>query len=126
MEGLFCVVVFFYGGLWCEGDCKDYVFVGEVLVVIGVIVMVVDYWLYLEVCYFDFLLDCVVVMVFVWWWLDWQGYVGLCLFVVGYSVGVYNVVMVVIDGCWFEVQGLCIEMLLGWIGMVGFYNFFLI
>lgn len=53
------VVVFFYGGSWNEGSCKDYVFVGEVLSLCGFIVVLFDYCVYFEVCYFDFVKDSV-------------------------------------------------------------------
>src|SRR4051812_20491953 len=52
------LVIFIYGGSWRMGSRRDYGFVGQALAARGFTVMVIDYRLYPEVRYPDFLNDC--------------------------------------------------------------------
>jgi acetyl esterase/lipase len=117
------VVVFFYGGSWNRGERSDYRFVAEALAARGIVTVLVDYRLYPQVRYPDFLKDCAKALA--WTQRDISGYGGdpQRLFVMGHSAGAYNAAMLALDPRWLASEGLSPAMLSGWIGLAGPYDF---
>tara|TARA_R110000764_G_scaffold138885_9_gene226895 strand:+ start:79243 stop:80196 length:954 start_codon:yes stop_codon:yes gene_type:complete len=117
------VVVFYYGGSWSSGERAQYRFVGQALASRGIITVIPDYRLYPEVRYPDFLRDSAKALA----WTkahqsDWQQEPGP-LFVMGHSAGAYNAAMLALDPRWLAEEQLSPEMLSGWIGLAGPYDF---
>jgi acetyl esterase/lipase len=117
------VVVFYYGGSWRNGERANYRFVGQALASRGIIAVIPDYRLYPEVRYPDFLRDSAKALA----WTrahqaDWQSPNGP-LFVMGHSAGAYNAAMLALDPRWLEQEQLSPEILSGWIGLAGPYDF---
>ena len=117
------IVVFFYGGSWNEGERKDYLFVGEALASRGVVTVIADYRLYPQVRYPDFLTDCASAVA--WARREITAYGGdpTRIFVMGHSAGAYNAAMLALDPRWLAAQGMTPDMLKGWIGLAGPYDF---
>jgi len=117
------VVVFFYGGNWSMGERKDYAFVGRALASRGIVAVIPDYRLYPQVKYPDFLDDSAQAVA--WASKNIASYGGdpKSLFVMGHSAGAYNAAMVALDGRWLAKQGLAPNILAGWIGLAGPYDF---
>jgi acetyl esterase/lipase len=122
-NGLAPVVVFFYGGNWNSGARNDYRFVGEALASRGMVAVLVDYRLYPQVRYPDFIEDSAQAVA--WTLKEVQRYGGDPgrLFVMGHSAGAYNAAMVVLDPRWLAVHGLTPAAVRGWIGLAGPYDF---
>lgn len=117
------LVVFFYGGSWNRGERAQYRFVGEALSARGVVVLVADYRLYPTVRYPEFLTDCAAALAFAYrrlgeWRVDPHR-----VFVAGHSAGAYNAAMLALDPRWLGGQGLRPDILAGWIGLAGPYDF---
>ena len=117
------VIVFFYGGNWVSGKREDYAFVGQALAKRGFVVVVPDYRLYPEVRYPDFLDDSAQAVA--WTAREIAKYGGdpKRVFVMGHSAGAYNAAMLALDGRWLGKQGVKPDMLRGWIGLAGPYDF---
>lgn len=117
------VVVFFYGGNWTTGERGDYAFVGRALAARGIVTVVADYRLYPEVSYPTFLDDTAQAVA--WTYREVARYGGdpQRLFVMGHSAGAYNAAMMALDGRWLAKQGMTPQMLRGWIGLAGPYDF---
>lgn len=117
------VIVFFYGGNWVSGKRADYAFVGRALAARGFVVVVPDYRLYPQVHYPDFLVDGAAAVA--WTARDIASHGGdpKHIYVMGHSAGAYNAAMLALDPRWLGEQGLKPDMLRGWIGMAGPYNF---
>ena len=117
------LVVFVYGGTWSSGDRADYRFAGEALAARGFTVMVVDYRLYPEVRYPDFLQDCARATGYA---LEHAAALGADpqrVFLYGHSAGAYNVAMLALDPRWLRAVGHAPGELAGWIGLAGPYDF---
>ena len=117
------LVIFIYGGSWSMGSRKDYRFAGEALAAQGFTVMVVDYRLYPEVRYPDFLQDCAKA---VGYGLEHARELGADprrVFLYGHSAGAYNVAMLALDPRWLRAAGHSPDELAGWVGLAGPYNF---
>lgn len=117
------LVIFIYGGSWNMGSRRDYRFAGEALAAQGFTVMVVDYRLYPEVRYPDFLEDCAKA---VGYGLEHARELGADprrVFLYGHSAGAYNVAMLALDPRWLRAAGHSPEELAGWVGLAGPYNF---
>ncbi|SDS01659.1 Acetyl esterase/lipase [Halopseudomonas sabulinigri] len=117
------VVVFYYGGSWRSGERGNYRFVGQALASRGIIAVIPDYRLYPEVRYPDFLRDSAKALA----WTrahqaDWQSPQGP-LFVMGHSAGAYNAAMLALDSRWLDQEQLSPDILSGWIGLAGPYDF---
>ncbi|MBD8532518.1 MULTISPECIES: alpha/beta hydrolase [unclassified Massilia] len=117
------VIVFFYGGNWVSGQREDYAFVGRALAARGFVVVVPDYRLYPQVRYPDFLIDGAAAVA--WTAREIAGHGGdpAHIFVMGHSAGAYNAAMLALDPRWLGKQGLKPDMLRGWIGLAGPYDF---
>jgi acetyl esterase/lipase len=117
------LVIFFYGGSWSMGSRRDYAFAGQALAARGFVVMVVDYRLYPEVRYPDFLRDCAQA---VGYGLDHARELGADprrVFLLGHSAGAYNAAMLALDPRWLHAVGHSPDELAGWVGLAGPYNF---
>lgn len=117
------LVIFIYGGSWNMGRRADYRFAGEALAAQGFTVMVVDYRLYPEVKYPDFLQDCARA---VGYGLEHARELGADprrVFLYGHSAGAYNVAMLALDPRWLRAAGHSPDELAGWVGLAGPYNF---
>jgi len=117
------LVIFIYGGSWNMGTRRDYRFAGEALAAQGFTVMVVDYRLYPEVRYPDFLRDCAQA---VGYGLEHARELGADprrVFLYGHSAGAYNVAMLALDPRWLQAVGHSPDELAGWVGLAGPYNF---
>jgi acetyl esterase/lipase len=117
------LVIFIYGGSWNSGTRQDYGFAGEALAAQGFTVMVVDYRLYPDVRYPDFLQDCATA---VGYGLEHARELGADphrVFLYGHSAGAYNVAMLALDPRWLRAVGHSPDELAGWVGLAGPYNF---
>jgi acetyl esterase/lipase len=117
------VVVFFYGGSWNKGERADYAFVGSALASRGIVTVVADYRLYPQVRYPTFLEDSAAAVA----WTNSQiarfGGDAEHIFVMGHSSGAYNASMVALDKRWLEKSDLSPNIVRGWIGLAGPYDF---
>ena len=117
------LVIFIYGGSWSMGSRSDYRFAGAALAARGFTVMVVDYRLYPEVKYPDFLKDCALA---VGYGLEHAREFGADprrVFLYGHSAGAYNAAMLALDPRWLHAVGHSPGELAGWVGLAGPYNF---
>lgn len=117
------LAVFFYGGSWSSGDRADYRFVGEALASRGIVTVVADYRLSPEVSYPAFLEDCALA---VKWAHDNARRLGASprrIHTVGHSAGAYNAAMMALDPRWLGSVGLRPQVLAGWAGLAGPYDF---
>jgi acetyl esterase/lipase len=117
------LVIFIYGGSWNMGSRREYRFAGEALAARGFTVMVVDYRLYPEVKYPDFLKDCAQAVAY---GLEHARELGADphrVFLYGHSAGAYNVAMLALDPRWLRDVGHSPDELAGWVGLAGPYNF---
>ena len=117
------LVIFFYGGSWNSGSRQDYRFAGEALAARGFTVMVVDYRLYPEVKYPDFLQDCAQAVGYGLAHARELGADPRRVFLYGHSAGAYNVAMLALDPRWLRAAGHSPDELAGWVGLAGPYNF---
>lgn len=117
------LVIFIYGGSWNMGSRREYAFAGQALAARGFVVMVVDYRIYPEVRYPDFLEDCAKA---VGYGLEHARELGADprrVFLVGHSAGAYNAAMLALDPRWLRAVGHSPDELAGWVGLAGPYNF---
>ncbi|ROL74053.1 esterase [Pseudomonas protegens] len=117
------VVVFFYGGSWNSGSRNDYDFVGEALASRGMVAVLADYRLYPQVRYPAFLEDAARAVA---WTHEHIGEFGADprrLFLMGHSSGAYNVAMLALDSRLLGQVGLTPQIIKGWIGLAGPYDF---
>ena len=117
------VIVFFYGGNWVSGERDDYAFVGRSLAKRGFEVVIPDYRLYPQVSYPDFLRDGARAVVWTERRIAAYGGDPKRLFVMGHSAGAYNAAMLALDPRWLREQGSSPDILRGWVGMAGPYDF---
>ena len=117
------VIVFFYGGNWVSGERKDYAFVGRALAARGFVVVIPDYRLYPEVRYPDFLDDAAQAVAWTRREIAAHGGDPQKIFLMGHSAGAYNAAMLALDARWLGRQGSTPDMLRGWIGLAGPYDF---
>ena len=117
------VIVFFYGGNWVSGERDDYAFVGRSLAQRGFVVVIPDYRLYPRASYPDFLHDGARAVVWTERRIAAYGGDPKRLFLMGHSAGAYNAAMLALDPRWLREQGSSPDILRGWIGMAGPYNF---
>ena len=117
------LVIFIYGGSWNSGMRRDYRFAGEALAARGFTVMVVDYRLYPEVKYPDFLKDCAQAVAYGLEHARDLGADPRRVFLYGHSAGAYNVAMLALDPRWLRAAGHSPDELAGWVGLAGPYDF---
>ena len=117
------VIVFFYGGNWVSGERDDYAFVGRSLAQRGFVVVIPDYRLYPRASYPDFLHDGARAVVWTERRIAAYGGDPKRLFLMGHSAGAYNAAMLALDPRWLREQRSSPDILRGWIGMAGPYNF---
>ncbi|BAQ78569.1 alpha/beta hydrolase [Pseudomonas sp. St29] len=117
------VVVFFYGGSWNSGSRSDYDFVGEALASRGMVVVLADYRLYPQVRYPAFLEDAARAVAWTHEHIGGYGADPQRLFLMGHSSGAYNAAMLALDRRLLEEVGLSPQIIKGWIGLAGPYDF---
>lgn len=117
------VVVFFYGGSWNSGSRRDYDFVGEALASRGMVVVLADYRLYPQVRYPVFLEDAARAVAWTHQHIGDFGADPQRLFLMGHSSGAYNAAMLALDPRLLEEVGLTPQIIKGWIGLAGPYDF---
>lgn len=117
------VVVFFYGGNWNSGQRMDYAFVGQALASRGILAVVADYRLYPQVRYPEILQDAAMALAWTAQRVTHYGGDAKRLFVMGHSAGAYNAAMVALDRRWLAAHGMTPDILQGWIGLAGPYDF---
>jgi len=117
------VIVFFYGGNWVSGKREDYAFVGRALAARGFVVVIPDYRLYPQVRYPDFLVDGAAALAWTARAIADYGGDPTKIFVMGHSAGAYNAAMLALDPRWLDKEGLKPDLLRGWIGLAGPYDF---
>ncbi len=118
------VVVFFYGGSWNRGSRAEYRFVGDALAARGILAVLVDYRLYPEVRFPDFLDDSARAVAWVLREAGRYGGDATRVFVAGHSAGAYNAAMLALDARWLNGRGAAPSALAGWVGLAGPYDFF--
>ncbi|SEC92794.1 Acetyl esterase/lipase [Pseudomonas saponiphila] len=117
------VVVFFHGGSWNSGSRSDYDFVGEALASRGMVAVLADYRLYPQVRYPAFLEDAARAVA---WTHEHIGEFGADprrLYLMGHSSGAYNAAMLALDSRLLGQVGLTPQIIKGWIGLAGPYDF---
>jgi acetyl esterase/lipase len=117
------VIVFFYGGSWQTGEKGWYRLLAKVLAARGYAVVVPDYRLYPEAAFPDFLNDGAAA---VRWTRDNAAQFNgdpRRLFVMGHSAGAYIAAMLALDPKWLAGAGLDSDVLAGFIGISGPYDF---
>lgn len=117
------VVVFFYGGSWNSGSRSDYDFVGEALASRGMVVVIADYRLYPQVRYPAFLEDGARAVAWTHEHIGEFGGAPQRLYLMGHSSGAYNAAMLALDARWLAQVGLSPQIIKGWIGLAGPYDF---
>jgi len=117
------VVVFFYGGSWNSGSRADYDFVGEALASRGMVVVLADYRLYPQVRYPAFLEDAARAVAWTHGHIGGFGADPQRLFLMGHSSGAYNAAMLALDPRFLGEVGLTPQIIKGWIGLAGPYDF---
>jgi acetyl esterase/lipase len=117
------LVIFIYGGAWNAGDRRDYAFAGQALAARGFAVMVVDYRLYPQVRYPDFLQDCAQAVAYGLSHARELGADPRRVFLYGHSAGAYNAAMLALDPRWLRAVGHSPDELAGWVGLAGPYDF---
>ena len=117
------LVVFIYGGSWNRGERGDYRFVGEALAQRGAMAMVIDYRLYPEVMYPEFIRDSAAAVALALTQAQAWGADPKRVLVMGHSAGGYNAAMVALDPRWLAEVGHSPNELAGWIGLAGPYEF---
>ena len=117
------VLVFFHGGFWQSGDKKDYDFIGRTMAQRGVLTLVVNYRLYPQAIFPDFVKDGADAVA--WTRENIAAYGGnpRRVFLMGDSAGAYIAVMLALDPQYLAQDGLAGSSIAGVIGISGLYNF---
>ena len=117
------VILFFYGGSWKMGSKDDYRFLGQALASKGYIAAVVDYRLYPQVYYPDFVEDGALALRFMHEHSrDYRGDPSK-LFVAGHSAGAFIAMMLGADDAFHAKAQSKREWIRGTIGISGPYDF---
>jgi acetyl esterase/lipase len=116
-------VVFYYGGAWDSGAKSEYLFAAQALASRGFVVVVPDYRLYPEVVFPAFLEDAAAAAA--WAHRNVARYGGDPdrLYLMGHSAGAHLAAMVALDPRFLARQGLKPDVLAGFIGLAGPYDF---
>lgn len=117
------VVVFLYGGGWDNGAKGDYGFVAASFASRGYLTIVPDYRLVPEIRYPAFVEDTAKATAWAHRHAADYGAPAAPLFLVGYSAGAYNVMMVAIAPEFLRAEGLSRSILAGVAGISGPYDF---
>lgn len=117
------VIVFFYGGSWKTGTKDDYLFLGQSFASKGYVTVVVDYRVYPQVSFPDFLYDSAYAFRFVHDNIGRYGGDTDALFLAGHSAGAYNAVMLAVNPEYLQKVGAKQEWIQGVIGISGPYDF---
>jgi acetyl esterase/lipase len=114
------VLVFFYGGSWNSGERGDYRFIGQSFASAGYVTVVADYRLAPAVKFPAFIEDSAAAVAWVARNIpDAAGHIV----VAGHSAGAYNAAMLACDHRWLDAAGIGRQVLAGFIGVAGPYDF---
>ena len=114
------VLVFFYGGSWNSGERGDYRFIGQSFASAGYVTVVADYRLAPAVKFPAFIEDSAAAVAWVARNIpDAAGHIV----VAGHSAGAYNAAMLAFDHRWLDAAGVGRQVLAGFIGAAGPYDF---
>jgi acetyl esterase/lipase len=117
------VLVFFYGGGWNSGSRSDYSWMGKSLAALGYVVAIVDYRLYPDVVYPDFLDDAAKAFLHIQKNAADYRADPERMAVMGHSAGAYIAVMLALDSQWLKFDPLTTP-LKACIGLAGPYDFY--
>ncbi|MGV8833967.1 MAG: alpha/beta hydrolase [Devosia sp.] len=117
------VVVFIYGGSWCDGSRADYDFVGHALAAQGFVTVIADYRLLPETEYPGFLEDSAMAVQWVVDNIANHGGDPDRIALMGHSAGAYNAVMLALDPRYLGQRGL-LGRVQCTVGLSGPYDFF--
>lgn len=117
------VVVFLYGGRWDSGSKDDYLFVGQALASRGFVTVIPDYRLYPEVRFPDFVEDGAAALARVEERIGEFGGDPARIHVMGHSAGAHIAALLALDDGYLGAEGLSPDLLAGWIGLAGPYDF---
>ena len=114
------LLVFVHGGYWDEGDKSEYLFVANTFTERGYTVALVNYRLVPEVTFPAYVEDLARAIT----WLSTQEpYRELPLFLMGHSAGAHIAALVAFDESYLAEFGLSTEVIEGFLGLAGPYNF---
>jgi len=114
------VLVFFYGGSWNSGDRGDYRFIGQSFAQAGYVTIVADYRLSPAVKFPAFIEDGAAAVA---WVAQNIPHASGHIVVAGHSAGAYNAAMLACDRHYLEAAGVGRQVLAGFIGAAGPYDF---
>ena len=117
------VVVFFYGGSWQKGYKELYKFVGQAFTSKGYTVVVVNYRLYPEIYFPDFMNDAAQSVAWVHKNIGQYGGDPSHIYVSGHSAGGYMSVMLSLNESYLKAVGGSTKWIKGAIGISGPYDF---
>ncbi len=117
------VVVFFYGGSWQKGYKELYKFVGQAFTSKGYTVVVVNYRLYPEIYFPDFMNDAAQSVAWVHKNIGQYGGDPSHIYVSGHSAGGYMSVMLALNESYLKAVGGSTKWIKGAIGISGPYDF---
>ena len=117
------VVVFIHGGSWSDGSRSQYRFVGQDLAARGLVAVVPDYRLHPDGRWPRFVEDTAAAVA---WAARHAGEIGgdpRRVVVMGHSAGAYNAAMVALEPQWLAAHGLEPDVIAGFVGLSGPYDF---
>lgn len=117
------VVVFIHGGSWSDGSRSQYRFVGQDLAARGLVAVVPDYHLHPDGRWPRFVEDTAAAVA---WAVRHAGEIGgdpRRVVVMGHSAGAYNAAMVALEPRWLAAHGLERDVVAGFVGLSGPYDF---
>lgn len=117
------IIIFFYGGSWQKGSKDDYRFLGQAFASKGFATAVVDYRLYPEVRYPEFVEDAARATTYIAFHAERYGADRSALYVAGHSAGAYMAMMLGGDPAYMAAAGGKRSWIRGIIGIAGPYNF---
>ena len=117
------VIVFYYGGAWLRGYKELYKFVGQAFTSKGYTVVVVDYRLYPDVYFPDFLNDGAQSLAWVHKNIGEYGADPAHVYLAGHSAGGYIAVMLTLNERYLKAAGGKQDWIKGAIGIAGPYDF---
>jgi acetyl esterase/lipase len=117
------VVVFLYGGRWQSGKKEDYLFAAQGLTSLGYVVAIPDYRIHPQVKYPEFIHDSAAAVAWVYKNIGKYGANSENLYLMGYSAGAYNAMMVALNPVYLKRAGGKTGWIRGVIGLAGLYDF---
>lgn len=117
------VIVFVHGGSWSDGSRSQYRFVGQDLAARGFVAVIPDYHLHPEGRWPRFVEDTAAAVAWAVRHADEIGGDPRRVVVVGHSAGAYNAAMVALEPRWLAAHGMERNVIAGFVGLSGPYDF---